>query len=157
MHLPCPARSATSCFGGVVVVVFVFVFGQPLRIAARPGLDKKLPYPAFADAHLLYYLFLFLLRPLIQSPVTAMSLSSRQFTAIEITERVASSFSVLGSLFIIATYLASSNFHKPINRLIFYASWGNMIANVATLVARSGIRAGPDSALCQSQGFLIQM
>ena len=84
-------------------------------------------------------------------------LSSRESSAIEITERVTSAFSILGSLFVIATYLASSDFHKPINRLVFYASWGNLLANVATLVAQSGMRSGRDSALCQSQGFIIQM
>lgn len=101
-------------------------------------------------------LFLFLLLSLAYAAL-AMSLSSRQFGAIEVTERVASSFSILGTLFVISTYLASPDFHKPINRLIFYASWGNMIANVATLISRSGIRAGPDSALCQSQSFIVQM
>ncbi|KAA6409340.1 MAG: hypothetical protein FRX48_06893 [Lasallia pustulata] len=87
----------------------------------------------------------------------SLSLSPRQSNALEITQRITSSFSILGSLFVIATYLVSSDFHKPINRLVFYASWGNLVANVATLVAQSGIRAGCDSVLCQAQGFAIQM
>ncbi|SLM34978.1 GPCR, rhodopsin-like, 7TM [Lasallia pustulata] len=87
-----------------------------------------------------------LLPVLIQLPTTPMSLSSAQFSAIEVTERVASSFSILGSLFVIVTYFALPVFHKPINRLVFYASWGNMMANVATLVSRSGVRAGRDSS-----------
>lgn len=122
---------------------------------------SKVACPACGHSYVgcLCDLFLFLLLSL--SPVayaaSAMSLSSRQFGAIEVTERVASSFSILGTLFVISTYLASCDFHKPINRLIFYASWGNMIANVATLISRSGIRAGPDSALCQSQSFIVQM
>ncbi|KAJ5831855.1 hypothetical protein N7474_000166 [Penicillium riverlandense] len=86
-----------------------------------------------------------------------MSLSPSQNRAIEITERVTSSFSVIGALFVIGTYTASSSFHKPINRMVFYASWGNIIANISTLISLSGIQAGRNTALCQTQGFLIQM
>jgi len=86
-----------------------------------------------------------------------MPLSAGQLRAIEITERVASTFSLLGTLFVIGTFLASSAFHKPINRLVFWASWGNMITSVATLISRAGIRAGINSPLCQIQSFIIQM
>ncbi|KAL8895886.1 MAG: hypothetical protein Q9207_007967 [Kuettlingeria erythrocarpa] len=53
--------------------------------------------------------------------------------------------------------MLSSDFRKPVNRLIFYASWGNMLGNAATLISQSGIKAGQRSALCQFQAFLIQM
>lgn len=86
-----------------------------------------------------------------------MTLSADQLDAIEITTRVASTFSVFGTVFVIVTFLASSAFHKPINRLVFYAAWGNLITNVATLIARSGIRAGVNAPLCQMQSFIIQM
>jgi hypothetical protein len=86
-----------------------------------------------------------------------MSLSPSQNRAIEITERVSSSLSVIGALFVIGTYTVSSSFHKPINRMVFYASWGNIIANISTLISLSGIQAGRNTALCQTQGFLIQM
>jgi hypothetical protein len=86
-----------------------------------------------------------------------MSLSPSQNQTIEITQRVTSSLSILGALFVISTYIASSSFHKPVNRMIFYASWGNIIANISTLISLSGIEAGRDSAMCQTQGFLIQM
>ncbi|KFY91420.1 hypothetical protein V500_04683 [Pseudogymnoascus sp. VKM F-4518 (FW-2643)] len=72
-------------------------------------------------------------------------------------ERVSSVFSVLGSVFVIGTYLYSEAFHKPINRLVFYASFGNMATNVATLISRSGIAAGVTSPLCQLQAFILQM
>ncbi|KAL8685917.1 MAG: hypothetical protein Q9224_005618 [Gallowayella concinna] len=84
-------------------------------------------------------------------------LSLAQLHALETTERVASCFSVIGTMFIILTFTFSTSFRKPINRLIFYASWGNALCNVATLMSQSGIRAGQDSHLCQFQGFLIQM
>lgn len=86
-----------------------------------------------------------------------MSLSNYQLGALQTAERVSSVFSVLGSAFVISTYLYSEAFHKPINRLVFYASWGNLATNVATLISRSGITAGVTSPLCQLQAFLIQM
>jgi hypothetical protein len=75
--------------------------------------------------------------------------------AITIIERVGSVFSLLGCLFIIVTFLSSGDFRRPINRLVFYASFGNMLVNVGTLIARSNIHQ-ENSAGCQFQAFLIQ-
>lgn len=85
-----------------------------------------------------------------------MSLSARQLRAIEYTERACSILSLLGSSFVITTFLWSRHFHTPINRLIFYASWGNTFASVATVISISGISHGVDSPLCQFQGFFMQ-
>ena len=85
-----------------------------------------------------------------------MASSERQFEVLDITERVSSTLSLIGTSFIILTFLTSRAFHKPINRLAFYAAFANILANVATLITRAGIRAGRDSALCQMQGFFIQ-
>ncbi|PYI30844.1 Nnf1-domain-containing protein [Aspergillus indologenus CBS 114.80] len=85
-----------------------------------------------------------------------MSLSRSQLQAISVTERVCSAVSLLGTFVIVISFLSSSSFRKPINRLVFYASWGNMMANVATLMSQSGVRLGTASGLCQFQGFLIQ-
>ncbi|KIX96264.1 uncharacterized protein Z520_08042 [Fonsecaea multimorphosa CBS 102226] len=84
-----------------------------------------------------------------------MAITASQDHALVATERVASVFSVLGAAFIIATFVSDSKFRKPINRLVFFAAWGNLFANVATLIARSGIKLGLTSPLCQFQGFLI--
>jgi hypothetical protein len=48
--------------------------------------------------------------------------------------------------------------HLAINRLVFYATWGNIMANIATLISTSGM---PDNLLeltplCEFQGVLIQ-
>ncbi|KAK5627311.1 hypothetical protein RRF57_003026 [Xylaria bambusicola] len=75
--------------------------------------------------------------------------------AITIIERIGSVFSLLGCIFIIITFLTSSAFRKPINRLVFYASFGNMAVNVGTLIARSYIE-DENSTGCQVQAFLIQ-
>lgn len=86
-----------------------------------------------------------------------MSLTLKQNQAIEITERISSGLSICGALFVILTYSVSASFHKPVNRMVFYASWGNILANVSTMISLSGITAGKDSVTCQSQAFLIQM
>ena len=86
-----------------------------------------------------------------------MGLTPEQLRAIEITERLASILSLLGTSYIIITFLIYPAFRKPINRLVFYAAWGNIVCNVGTLISRSGINAGEASPLCQLQGFLIQM
>ena len=87
----------------------------------------------------------------------AHSLSRKQLHDLELTERVASCFSLLGTSFILVTFLYSSAFRKPVNRLIFYASWGNTLCNIGTLISQAGVRAGRNSSLCAFQGFLIQM
>ncbi|KAJ9427427.1 hypothetical protein QL093DRAFT_2203669 [Fusarium oxysporum] len=87
---------------------------------------------------------------------SAEHLSNSQLRALSIIERTCSVFSLVGSLFIIATFLSSKAFHKPINRLVFYASFGNMMTNVGTLMSRSYI-GSPNSVGCQFQAFLIQM
>ncbi|UKZ65941.1 uncharacterized protein TrAtP1_007130 [Trichoderma atroviride] len=82
-------------------------------------------------------------------------LSEGQLRAIVIIERVCSSISMAGCLFTISTFCFSKYFSKSINRLVFYASFGNLITNVATMISRSYIDS-PNSAGCQAQAFLIQ-
>ncbi|KAB5575920.1 hypothetical protein GE09DRAFT_609283 [Coniochaeta sp. 2T2.1] len=82
--------------------------------------------------------------------------SDSHLNALSVIERVGSVFSLLGSIFVIATFCLSKAFHKPINRLVFYASFGNLLTNVATLMARTYV-GDTNSAGCQFQAFLIQM
>ena len=89
------------------------------------------------------------------SPQTT-TLTASQLHSISVIERVNSAISLLGSLFIIVTFCGSRAFHKPINRLVFYASFGNMLTNVGTLMSRS-YNEEPGSVGCQFQAFLIQM
>jgi hypothetical protein len=89
-------------------------------------------------------------------PLYSGHLSHEQVIALTTIERVCSVFSLLGCVFIIVTFWSSKAFHKPINRLVFYASFGNMFGNVGTLMAREYINS-VDSPGCQLQGFLIQM
>ncbi|KAF2025639.1 hypothetical protein EK21DRAFT_103825 [Setomelanomma holmii] len=81
-----------------------------------------------------------------------------QIRAIEICARTMSVLSLMGSCYIITTFLSFNWFRKPINRLVFYATIGNIMANVATLISTSGIPKDPGalSPLCEFQGVLIQ-
>ncbi|KAF2691619.1 hypothetical protein K458DRAFT_286597 [Lentithecium fluviatile CBS 122367] len=78
--------------------------------------------------------------------------------ALQVSERTMSVLSIVGSVFIITTFLRWHYFRKPINRLVFYASFGNIMANVATLIATSALPSGSNtfSSLCEFQGILIQ-
>ena len=82
--------------------------------------------------------------------------SDDDLRALHLTEQVASAFSLLGCAFVIVTFLSSSRFRKPVNRLIFYAVWGNILFNISTLISLDGPAAGVNSTLCQFQGFMIQ-
>ncbi|CAD6448877.1 5b588a3d-5b50-4c68-802b-8cd30523de75 [Sclerotinia trifoliorum] len=92
-----------------------------------------------------------------------MPLTYEQYTAVDLTERITSAVSIVGNLFIILTFFFSSSFDKPINRLIFFASWGNIGSSIscmisdlgpASLMERSKFNA---SGICQVQAFLVQM
>jgi hypothetical protein len=85
-------------------------------------------------------------------------LTHQQLLAIEVCTRTMSVLSLLGSCFIISTFTLFPPFRRPINRLVFYATFGNILANVATLISTSGIPSDPDelSPLCEFQGVLIQ-
>jgi len=82
-------------------------------------------------------------------------LTRKQLDVLAIIERTCSVFSLLGCVLIITTFCTSKVFHKPINRLVFFASFGNLMTNVATLMARNFVGV-PNSAGCQTQAFLIQ-
>ncbi len=87
----------------------------------------------------------------------AATLTPEQHNVMVLTERITSAFSIIGILFIILTYTFSSDFSKPINRLVFYASWGNLGLCIVALISMDGPDAGQNSALCQFQGFMAQL
>lgn len=86
----------------------------------------------------------------------AVKATPSQVNAMMITERVTSTFSLLGILFILSTFLLGRGFDKPINRLFFFASFSNLGMNIAALIAEDGVSAGQDSSLCRFQAFAIQ-
>ncbi|KAF3921420.1 hypothetical protein ABW21_db0202311 [Orbilia brochopaga] len=84
------------------------------------------------------------------------TLTSAEIGTIEAVQRMSSILSIIGALFIIITFLASRRFHKPINRLAFYAAIANILSTVATTIARAGPLSGQGSGLCNMQGLFIQ-
>src|ERR1700712_1015846 len=88
-----------------------------------------------------------------------MSLTHSQIQTLDTTERVTAAISIIGTLFIILTFFFSPSFDKPINRLIFFASWGNLGASISCLISVLGPVSMTEqiSRLCQFQGFLVQM
>ena len=95
--------------------------------------------------------------PMATAAATSSGITMDQMHVVEIVERTMSPISILGSLFVLISFLTCPSLNqKLVNRLIFYASWGNLMSNVATLISVSGLRAGVKSGLCQAQGFLIQ-
>ena len=89
--------------------------------------------------------------------MTVSGLNDSQTQALVITERINAVVSLLGIAFILSTYLFTPYFNKPINRLVFYATWGNLGSHVASLISEAGPNAGPNAPLCQFQAFLVQM
>ncbi|KAL8849350.1 MAG: hypothetical protein Q9221_005648 [Calogaya cf. arnoldii] len=87
----------------------------------------------------------------------APSLTPEQHLVMALTERLISGASIIGILFIILTYMFSSSFSKPINRLVFYASWGNLGLCIVAMISVDGPDAGDNSPICQFQGFMAQL
>ncbi|KAH6979185.1 hypothetical protein EDB82DRAFT_558807 [Fusarium venenatum] len=81
-------------------------------------------------------------------------LSLGDVRVITVIQQVCSVLSIVGCLFIIGTFCLCDAFHKPINRLVFYASFGNIMASVCFIMADSFVRV-PNGAGCQTQAFLL--
>ncbi|KAH6840978.1 hypothetical protein B0I37DRAFT_357812 [Chaetomium sp. MPI-CAGE-AT-0009] len=82
-------------------------------------------------------------------------LAGTEMDVVSILERVSSVLSMLGCMVVITTFTFSRAFHKPINRLVFYASFGNLLTNVGTLIGRSFVN-DINGVGCRTQAFLIQ-
>lgn len=85
-----------------------------------------------------------------------MSLSQKQLHVISLAERAGGAASVVGSLLIIITYSTIAEFRKPVRKMIFYATLGNVFSSAACLISNAGVQAGSESAICQLQAFFVQ-
>jgi hypothetical protein len=84
-------------------------------------------------------------------------LTMDQDRTVLIVERVMSIISIAATIFVLASFILFDELkRKTFNRLLFLASWGNILTNVATLMGRSGLDAGQKSATCKIQATLIQ-
>ena len=80
----------------------------------------------------------------------------QQMYILSVESRTLSAISIACCAVDIATFLISSRFQKPINRLIFFAILGNIMFNIASFIFTSGPEAGIHSRLCLSQAFIVQ-
>ncbi|KAG4439535.1 hypothetical protein IFR05_004975 [Cadophora sp. M221] len=83
-------------------------------------------------------------------------LTDSQIHDLVIVEKFSAVLSLTGTTLIITSFLSIKSFRKLSSTLIFYASFSNVLSNVAHLVGVAGIHAGRDSVLCQGQAFLQQ-
>ncbi|KAK3305904.1 uncharacterized protein B0T15DRAFT_494036 [Chaetomium strumarium] len=84
-------------------------------------------------------------------------LSEEEANSIIAIEEACSALSLLGCIFVLMTFALSDAFRqRAINRLVFYATFGNMLTNVATLMT-TRYTQNVDSPGCQFQAFLIQV
>ncbi|KAK3312851.1 hypothetical protein B0H66DRAFT_381383 [Apodospora peruviana] len=84
-------------------------------------------------------------------------LTEAEADAVVTIERVCSGVSLTGCLFVLVTFSLSPAFRqRAINRLVFLATFGNMLTNVATLMTRT-YTSDINQFGCQFQGFLIQV
>ncbi|KAH6620349.1 hypothetical protein C7974DRAFT_415559 [Boeremia exigua] len=85
-------------------------------------------------------------------------LTPAQLLGLTVASRLTSLLSLLGSVFIAATYMCSAAFRTPKTRLIFYATAGNVLTNAATIVSvaalpEQGREAG---GWCRAQAAVVQ-
>lgn len=84
-----------------------------------------------------------------------MTYSDTQVLILNVTTRVSSILGLLGSIAVLAAYFFSQKFRKSvIARICVAISLGDFISIGAQLLGRLGPEAGPNSFICQAQGFL---
>src|ERR1700761_6942363 len=73
-------------------------------------------------------------------------LTMSQDRTLMVVERTMSTISMAATVFVLASFILFDELkRKTFNRLLFLASWGNILANVATIIGRSGVNSGISS------------
>ncbi|KAI0385726.1 hypothetical protein F5Y04DRAFT_291177 [Hypomontagnella monticulosa] len=83
--------------------------------------------------------------------------TGKQLDAIIVLERLGASLSIAGVLLIFISYAMFKRLRTVPNTFIVFASSANLVASVACLISYSGVLQGPNSQLCQAQGFLFEL
>ncbi len=86
-----------------------------------------------------------------------MNLTVDQRETIQSFERAGASLSLVGVFLIFITYATFKRLRTVPNTFMLFASIANVGASTACLIGYSGVLAGDPSALCQVQGFLLEM
>lgn len=85
-----------------------------------------------------------------------MALTKKQIDTLITIERTTACISVTSTLVLLTTFITMKRLRTLSNTLLFYASFANLFANVAALIGGSAL-SHPNSALCQFQGFLLEL
>lgn len=85
-----------------------------------------------------------------------MNLTEAERRAIEGTERLGASLSLLAIILVVVTYSLFKRLRTVPNTFILFASVANVGASVACLIGYSGIEQGDRTSLCQTQAFLLE-
>ncbi|KAJ4265707.1 hypothetical protein NW764_015595 [Fusarium oxysporum] len=80
-----------------------------------------------------------------------------QAHALALVERIEGCMSLVAVFLIFITYGLVARLRNPRNTFIVMASIANLGSSIACIIARDGLAAGEDSALCKAQAFLLQM
>ena len=86
-----------------------------------------------------------------------MKLTVEQRSALQTVERTGASLSLIGVCLIFVTFALFKRLRTVPNTFILFASVANVGASTACLIGYDGLNAGYGSALCQVQGFLLEM
>jgi hypothetical protein len=86
-----------------------------------------------------------------------MNLTAEERGTLQTVERVGASLSLVGVCLIFVTFALFKRLRTVPNTFILFASISNVGASVACLIGFNGLNAGEGSALCQVQGFLLEM
>lgn len=86
-----------------------------------------------------------------------MNLTAEEKGTLQTVERVGASLSLVGVCLIFITFALFKRLRTVPNTFILFASISNVGASVACLIGFRGLNAGEGSALCQIQGFLLEM
>lgn len=86
-----------------------------------------------------------------------MNLTAEEKGTLQTVERVGASLSLVGVCLIFVTFALFQRLRTVPNTFILFASISNVGASVACLIGFDGLNAGESSALCQVQGFLLEM
>jgi hypothetical protein len=86
-----------------------------------------------------------------------MNLTAKERDTIQHIERLGASISLICVCLIFVAYGLFKRVRTVPNTFIFFASIANVGASIACLIGYTGILAGEESALCQTQAFLLEM
>ncbi|KAK1595521.1 G-protein coupled receptor [Colletotrichum navitas] len=89
--------------------------------------------------------------------VNATVLSQYEIKVVSGLERVGATLSLIGVTLIFLTYWKFKRIRSVPNLFIVFASIANVGASVACAIGYDGLDLGPQSALCQTQAFLLEM